>query len=42
MSMTKNKWEIIHDCDMEDGTPTSWAIKTGKDENEKNNSIGLI
>lgn len=29
--MLKNKWEIVHDCDMEDGTPTCWAIETGKD-----------
>lgn len=21
----KNAWQVIHECDMEDGTPTHWA-----------------
>ena len=25
--MGKNKWNIIHECDLEDGTPTEWALK---------------
>lgn len=23
----KMKWDIIHECDEEDGTPTQWAAK---------------
>ena len=23
----KRTWEIVHDCDLEDGTPTTWSIK---------------
>lgn len=23
----KLKWNIVHDCDMEDGTPTQWSLK---------------
>ena len=26
----KRKWEIIHECDLEDGTPTEWALKAGE------------
>jgi len=26
--MTKEKWEIVHECDLDDGTPTEWAIRT--------------
>lgn len=22
-----NKWNIVHECDLEDGTPTEWSIK---------------
>lgn len=23
----KNSWNIVHDCDLDDGTPTEWALK---------------
>ena len=23
----KNVWVIVHDCDLDDGTPTEWALK---------------
>ena len=23
----KNAWSIVHDCDLDDGTPTEWALK---------------
>ncbi len=26
----KKKWEIVHDCDEEDGTPTCWALKVSE------------
>lgn len=29
MSM-KRKWNIVHDCDCEDGSPTQWALKVGE------------
>lgn len=25
--MTKEKWKIVHECDLEDGTPTEWVLK---------------
>lgn len=25
--MTKQEWQIIHECDLDDGTPTEWALK---------------
>ena len=26
----RRKWEIVHDCDLEDGTPTTWSLKAGQ------------
>lgn len=23
----KNTWNIVHDCDLDDGTPTEWSLK---------------
>ena len=23
----ERKWNIVHDCDLEDGTPTEWSLK---------------
>lgn len=23
----KREWNIIHECDLDDGTPTEWALK---------------
>lgn len=23
----ERKWNIVHDCDLEDGTPTEWRLK---------------
>ena len=23
----KREWNIVHDCDLEDGTPTEWSLK---------------
>ena len=23
----KREWNILHDCDLEDGTPTEWSLK---------------
>lgn len=25
--MSKDEWKIIHECDLENGTPTEWALK---------------
>jgi len=27
--MAKLVWNIVHECDMEDGTPTEWSTKIG-------------
>lgn len=24
--MSKSKWEVIHECDDDDGNPTEWAL----------------
>ena len=26
MAVILNKWEIVHDADLDDGTPTMWVI----------------
>ena len=23
----KREWVVVHDCDLEDGTPTEWSLK---------------
>lgn len=23
----KREWNVVHDCDLEDGTPTEWSLK---------------
>ena len=23
----KREWNIVHDCDLEDGTPTEWSLR---------------
>ena len=23
----KREWNIVHDCDLDDGTPTEWSLK---------------
>lgn len=28
--MTKQKWIVVHECDLDDGTPTCWALKVDK------------
>lgn len=27
--MSRLKWNVVHDCDLEDGTPTEWSTKIG-------------
>ena len=29
--MMKAKWNIVHDCDLDDGTATCWSIEVHKD-----------
>ena len=26
------KWNVVHDCDLEDGTPTEWSLKITDDK----------
>ena len=26
----KKKWEVVHDCDEENGNPTCWALEVSK------------
>lgn len=28
----KREWNVVHDCDLEDGTPTEWSIKVAEDK----------
>ena len=28
----ETKWNIVHDCDLEDGTPTEWSLKVTDDK----------
>ena len=28
----KRKWNIVHDCDLEDGTPSEWSLKVADDK----------
>ena len=28
----KRKWNIVHDCDLKDGTPTEWALKVAENK----------
>lgn len=25
-----NKWRVVHECDLDDGTPTEWALKVSE------------
>lgn len=26
----RREWNIVHDCDMEDGTPTEWSLQVAE------------
>ena len=26
----KREWNVVHDCDLEDGTPTEWSLKVSE------------
>jgi hypothetical protein len=28
----KNKWEVLHDCDDDNGNPTSYSLKVGENK----------
>lgn len=28
----KREWNIVHDCDLDDGTPTEWSLKVADDK----------
>ena len=28
----KREWNVVHDCDLEDGTPTEWSLRAGEDK----------
>ena len=28
----KREWNIVHDCDLENGTPTEWSLKVADDK----------
>lgn len=30
MAKTKKEWNIVHDCDAEDGTPTEWSLQVAE------------
>ena len=28
----KREWNIVHDCDLDDGTPTEWSLRVADDK----------
>lgn len=28
----KTQWNVVHECDMDDGTPTEWALKVAENK----------
>lgn len=32
VNYAQEEWEIVHDCDLEDGTPTEWSLKVAENK----------